>query len=185
MELSTLEGNIIGIVSRENNNPDYEEKLVSEIIINKLEDSLKMVNLDPSIADKKFSDLSSMDKNKIILASQLQQDKIILYDFSKGMLKKDLSFFKRLFKKIVTYGKKIYLYSKDAELFINCVDNIYILNEDEIVFKTNDIFDPTLYIEMETPGIVRFIYKCEDLGIHLDEYTDINELIKAIYRIKS
>lgn len=185
MELSNLDGHIIGIVSNENKSKDYGESKVKDIITHRLNDSLKMVNLDESIGEKRFCDLSSRDKNKIYLASQLQEKEIILYDLSKGLLKKDLAFFKRLLKRIASYNKKIYLFSKDAELFIDCVDTIYLVKDSEVTYKTNDLFDPTIYIEMEMPHIVSFFYKCEDLGIRIDEYTDINELIKAIYRIKS
>lgn len=186
MELKELTGNIIGIIT--NNMPkkeDYNSTLVKDIIKVRLEDSLKMVGLETSVVDKSFKDLSSGEKNKVILASKLNDKDIILIDFSKGLTKKEISFFKRLFKKIVTYNKKIYLYSTDAEIFINCVDNIYVINNDNVLYSTSDIFDPALYMDIDTPEIVNFIYKCQDLRIRLDEYKDINDLIKAIYRIKS
>lgn len=185
MELSSLEGKIIGLISDQKEDlSKYNEKVIKDIVTHRTEDSLKMVGLEVDVQDKLFNDLSSREKSKAILASKLNDDEIVLYDFSKGLIKKDLDFFKRLFKKISSYNKKIYLYSKDAELFINLVDKIYILNAGEVTYQTDNMFDPTIYIELEMPGIVSFIYKCEDLGYRLDEYTDINELIKAIYRIK-
>lgn len=186
MELRELEGNIIGIISDKwPEKQNFGQKIVKEIINHRLDDSLKMVNLPSDIQDKSFDELSTMEQNKVILASKLNDKEIVLVDFSKGLLKKEVGLFKRLFKKISTYGKKIYLYSNDAEMFINCVDMLYVINKDEVIYSTDDIFDPTLYMEIDYPRIVEFIYECQDLGIHLDEYTDINELIKAIYRIKS
>lgn len=184
MELN-FEGTIIGVISTEEKKEAFTDEKVQDILSYKKEDALKMVGLDASILDKSFNELSSRDKNKVILASKLHNKEIILYDFSKGMLKKDLDFFKRLFKRIASYNKKIILYSHDAHLFLNCVDKIYVINNNNIVYETTSLFDPTIYIDMDAPEIVKFIYMCEDLGIRLDEYTDINDLIKAIYRIKS
>lgn len=186
MELEKIKGSIVGIISNEK--PDFEKynnQKVNEILTGQIDKSLKMVGLDAKIKEKNFQDLSSCEKNKIILASKLQDKTIILYDFSKGMIKKDLDYFKRLFKKLITYQKRIILYSNDLELFLNCVDNICLINNDKVIYETTDIFDPTIYLETNKPKIVEFIYKCEDLGIKLNEYRDINELIKAIFRIKS
>ncbi len=186
MELKKLEGSIIGVIPSDLiKQENFNSTLVKDIIKVKIDDSLKMVKLDLDIKDKAFNTLSSMEKNKVILASKLQDDVIILNNFSKGLITKEREYFKKLFKKIASYHKKIILVTKDIELFLNCVDTIYLINNDNIVYKTNDYFDPALYIEGDIPPIIDFIYKCEDLKVRLDEYTDINELIKAIYRIKS
>ncbi len=186
MELSKLKGSIIGIVSGEKKDyKDLAEKKVNEIIKIQLDKSLKMVGLEPDISAHLFKDLTDKDKNKVILASKLQEREIVLYDFSKGMIKKELETFKRLFKKLTSFNKRIILYSSDSELFLNCVDNIYLINNEEIMYETDNIFDSTIYLDADKPRIVEFIYKCEDLGIHLNEYKDLNELIKAIFRIKS
>ncbi len=185
MDLTTLEGNIIGVISDEFKKEDFEDKTVAEIIGNKVNQALQMVNLDSLVKNKKFQELSSSDKSKVILASKLHQKVIILYDFTKGLNQKDLAFYKRLFKKIISYNKKIVLVSKDARLFINNVDKIYVINNQQIIYETDSIFDKKIYEIIDAPGIVNFFYQCENMGIHLDEYTDINELIKAIYRIKT
>ena len=58
MELSTLNGNIIGVISNNYKEDDFKDLLVKDIIVNKTKESLKMVKLDETILDKKFSDLS-------------------------------------------------------------------------------------------------------------------------------
>ena len=185
MELKALEGKIVGLISEQKEDlSKYNEKLVKDIVTHRTEDSLKMVGVESGVQDKFFKDLCFRDKNKVILASKLNDEEIVLYDFSKGLIRKDIDFYKRLLKKISSYNKRIFLYSKDAELFINFVDSIYILNDGEVTYHTDNMFDPTIYLELEMPEIVSFIYKCENLGYRIDEYTDINELIKAIYRIK-
>ena len=186
MELNDLKGNIIGIIAMETQTKDdFKDTKVSEIIKYKLDASLKMVGLSNKIKDLKFSDLSSREKNKVILASKLNDEVIVLKYFSKGLISKDIEDFKRLFKKLVSYNKKIILIDNNLNLFINCVDNIYIISENEIIYENKDIYDPTLYLNADAPGIVDFTYLSEDEGIHIDEYKELDELIKAIYRIKS
>ena len=77
--------------------------------------SLKMVKLDETILDKKFSDLSSNYQNKVILASKLHDKEIVLVNFSRGLLKKEISYFKSLFRKVVSYNRRIILIDKNAE----------------------------------------------------------------------
>lgn len=187
MELENLEGNIIGVISKSLKPTKTLNKLVGELIPFKTTEALQMVGLPLEIKEKQLADLSSRDKNKVILASKLQDKTIILYDFSKGMLKKDLDNFKRLFKKIVSYNRKIILVDNNPELFINCVDKIYVIENNEIEYLTDDLFDVALYKtkKIDPPEIVRFIYLCKEEGVNLSHYTEIDELIKAIYRIKS
>lgn len=186
MELEKLEGSIIGVITDKGMEiDDFKDMVVAQIISKRIDDALKMVNLEAEVKEKKFNDLSSMEKNKVILASKLHDEVIILNNFTKGLIKKEKEYFKKLFKRIASYNHKIILVTKDTDMFLNCTDTIYIINDDKVVYHTNDYFDATLYINADTPPIVDFIYKCQDLGIRLDEYTDINELIKAIYRIKS
>ena len=182
MELSSLKGNIIGVI-----NYDIKESfngLVKDIVIKKTEQALKMVGLTEEILDKTFEDLSFRDKNKVILASKLQDKIIILNNFSRGLTKKDIEFFKSLFKKVVKYDRKIILVDKNGELFINLVDNIYVINNEEVLnFKS--VYDNDLVKWMRLPKIVEFTQKTLENGVKINEYKEIDELLKAIYRIKS
>lgn len=178
-----LKGSIIGIVSN-----DYIEDelkgMVKDIVLKKSSDALKMVGLDDSYLDKDFSDLSDRDKNKIILASKLQNKEIKLINFSKGLTNKDMEFFKKLFKKIVSYGRKIILVDKNSNMFMNCVDNLYVINK-EIVLETDDLYNEELKKYIDVPSIVEFTHKSLENGIKLNHYNDLDDLLKAIYRIKS
>lgn len=178
-----LKGSIIGIVSN-----DYIEDelkgMVKDIVVKKSSDALKMVGLDDSYLDKDFSDLSDRDKNKIILASKLQNKEIKLINFSKGLTNKDMEFFKKLFKKIVSYGRKIILVDKNSNMFMNCVDNLYVINK-EIVLETDDLYNEKLKKYIDVPSIVEFTHKSLENGIKLNHYNDLDDLLKAIYRIKS
>lgn len=178
-----LKGSIIGIVSN-----DYIEEglkgTVKDIVVKKSSDALKMVGLDDSYLDKDFSDLSDRDKNKIILASKLQNKEIKLINFSKGLTNKDIEFFKKLFKKIVSYGRTIILVDKNSNMFMNCVDNLYVINK-EIILETDDLYNEKLKKYIDVPSIVEFTHKSLENGIKLNHYNDLDDLLKAIYRIKS
>ena len=180
-----LDGKIIGIISNDYIEEDYSGKKVEEIITYKMQDALKMVKLDESIKSVLFDDLSSRDKNKVILASHLHDKEIRLVNFSKGMIKKDLEYSSTLFKRIANYGRKIILVDKNLEMFLNCVDHIYIIEDEKIVYETKNLFDNILTKYVDVPKIVEFINTSSKNGIRLDYYTELDELLKAIYRIKS
>lgn len=183
MELEKLQGTIIGVISTEYQD-DVLDGLVKEILTHKPEDSLKMVGLSSEFLNKEFKDLSSRDKNKVILASKLQNKTIKLVNFSKGLTKKDIDFFKTLFKKIVEYGRRVILVDKNSYLFLNCVDNYYVINNGQVVYNTTDIFEPKLSEYIDVPGIVEFINITACKGIKINHYVELDELLKAIYRIK-
>jgi len=57
-----------------------------------------------------------------------------------------------------------------------------VIYDKKIVYMTNDIFDDKLYNYVDMPNIVKFIKLANKKGALLKETTDINELIKDIYR---
>ena len=69
-------------------------------------------------------------------------------------------------------------------MFINLVDKFYVINKD-IVYETDDIFDNNLSKYIELPVIVKFNNKSNDLGVKINHYKELDDLLKAIYRIKS
>lgn len=183
MELEKLEGSIIGVISN-----DYEDSnlsgTVETIVTKKTNDALKMVGLNESYLGKNFEDLSTRDKNKVKLASKLNEKVIILINFSKGLTNKDIDYFKKLFKRIVSYGRKIILVDKNSELFLNCVDKLYVINKD-LVAVFDSVFDSGLKEYINVPKIVEFNHVSKELGVKLNEYKELDDLLKAIYRIKS
>lgn len=182
MELN-LRGNIIGIISDDFKDKKYDG-LVKDIVLNKTSAALKMVGLDDTFLDISFSDLSISNKSKVILASKLQDREIMLINFSMGLTKKEMDTYKKLFKRIVSYGRKVILVDKNSEMFINCVDNLYVINK-EIILETDSLFDKRLRDYISLPRIVDFTYILEENGININHYTELDELLKAIYRIKS
>ena len=182
MELE-LKGNIIGVISSDFNESNFNGK-VKDIVLKKASDALKMVGLDESYLELDFEDLSQRNKSKVILASKLQDKEILLVNFSKGLTSKDIEFFKKLFKKIVSYGRKIILVDKNSNMFFNCVDNLYVINK-KIALETNDLFNEELNKYIDVPKLVEFTNKSLDLGVNINHYKEIDDLLKAIYRVKS
>ena len=180
-----LDGKIIGIISDDYQEEDYTSKKVVDIITFKIDEALKMVRLNKDVKEKQFDELSSRDKSKVILASQLHDKEIRLVNFSKGLIKNDLYYFSSLLKKIASYNRKIILIDKNMELYLNCVDHIYVIKNEEIIYVTKNIFDKELGKYVDIPKIVEFILNSADNGVRLDYYKELDELLKAIYRIKS
>lgn len=184
MELSSLEGNIIGVISKDYKNGDYSGKVVKDIVLNRASDALKMVALSESTLECKFDDLSHGNQNRVVLASKLQDKCIILNNFSIGLTSKDIEFFKKLFKRITSYGRKIILVDVNSNLFFNLVDKVYVTSN-EIIYETSDMFDKTLGEYIDLPNLVEFTNLSENKGIKINHYKELDELLKAIYRIKS
>ena len=184
MELSSLKGNIIGVISKDYVEDDYSGKLVKDIVLNRASDALKMVGLSESTLECKFDDLSHGNQNRVVLASKLQDKCIILNNFSIGLTNKDIEFFKKLFKRISSYGRKIVLVDTNSNLFFNLVDKVYVISK-EIMYETGDMFDKALGEYIDLPKIVEFTNKSENKGIKINHYKELDELLKAIYRIKS
>lgn len=184
MELKNLNGIIIGVVNDEYNEVLPLDLVIREIIKKKPVEALKMVGLKEGILDTKLKDLSISNQNKVILASKLQEKVIVLKNFSLGLTKKDIDFFKTLFKKIVSYGRKIILIDKNSYMFENLVDNLYVINKDSIIYTTSDLYDPVLSKYIDVPKIVEFVNVSASKGININHYLELDELLKAIYRIK-
>lgn len=155
-----------------------EEKLVS---------SLKLVNLSSKILDKDLKVLSATEYLKIELAICLilNLKTIILYQFDKYFMEKELAFFKRLLKKLVVkYNKTVVLIDANLSFMLDFVDRLVLLEENNVikVYDKEDFYNDELKDYMDIPNIIDFVkYVNRDNKI-LNNYTDIKELIKAIFR---
>lgn len=148
--------------------------------------ALKMVMLDETYIDKTINDLSPMEIKMISLAKALIENKnyIFLDYFEKGLNQKEKENFKRLFKKITQdYNKTVIIYTNDLTfLWDICTEIIKIDPEENITtYKKEDFFNiPT----ENTPPIKDFINKIREKNINIEDYKNILDLLKAIYRIK-
>lgn len=175
-DILKLDFNIIGVVTPRISLPKYTGDL-NTIIPYKKEDSLKIAGLDITSIDN----LSTKEFSKLQLAASLKDDVIVLYDFSKGLNKKELNSFKIIFKRLVSHNKKIILVSRDIDFLAMMCDKFAIYTN-RVVYSTDSIFDDKLYEYIDMPKIVKFIKCANSKGAMLEETVDINELMKDIYR---
>ncbi len=172
----------------------YNDVLVHDYIFFKtsceekrIKDGLKLVALPFEVLSKKMQVLSRSELLKIELSILLIRnvDTIVVYQFDFNFMEKELLYFKKLFKKLVSkYGKTIVLLDSKIDFMIDLVDRIVVRN-----FKNElEVFvNPTFYEEhllelLEAPKIVDFVNYVNHCGKKIGKYTDIKELIKAIYR---
>ena len=184
MEINTLPGTIIGLIGNFNLKDDYNNMKIKDILGEKSDKALKIVNLTID-ENTLFNDLATDDKNKVILAKKLNDEVIILNDFTKGFNHRERLFYKNLLKKISTYNRKIILISNDIDFFIKLVDHIYVIENNNIIYETENIFEDKLYEYVDKPKIIEFVSLAKDKGINIDYYEEFNDLLKAIYRLKS
>lgn len=154
---------------------------------NRALNSLKMVGLDDSFLVKYVSDLSTVELKRVNLALALFMNaKIIFLNYYEvGLTSREQNQLKRLLSKLSKmYNKTIIVCSNDISIYLDIVNYIAIFRNGELVFDgTNlDIYNDRLYEYIEMPEIVSFIKYAKKKKHVFDSYTDIKELLKAIYR---
>lgn len=153
----------------------------------KASSSLKMVMLNDEILNKTSNELSIGNLKKISLAKALIENKdyLVLNYFEKEQNYQEKENFKRLWKKLSKeYHKTIIIFTNDLtyvwdiakELIF--VDNYSVINT--ILKNDYNIFMDNL----NNPEITKFIELIKEKGIDIDNYTNVLELLKAIYRLK-
>lgn len=178
-EVLKLQFSILGLVVPKINIPTLDQS-IDKLELYKKDETLKITLLD----NIKNDNYSSKELSKIQLALNINKDVIVLYDFSKGLNKKDLNYFNLLFKKITKkYNKRIILISRDIDYLVTICDRMVVYDK-KIIYTTTDIYDSKLYTYIDIPPIIKFIKYANQKGIKLSKTIDINELIKDIYRRK-
>lgn len=161
------------------------------IINNRIEDSLKMVNLKIEYLEKNPFELSNGEKESLALAIVLSLNpKLIIIDNpSNNLDNRNKEYLIKLLKKIKTrYNKTIILLTNDIEFAIKASDNYVMLKNGKII--SNDKIKELLNniskiktIKIEIPKIMEFINTVnKKKNINLEPTFDIKELMKDIYR---
>lgn len=177
-ELKKLDFQIMGIITNNFVMPNYSKYTLNQLIPYKLEETKKITLLDI----ESTHNLSSKNISKLQLACSINEKIVMLYDFSKGLNNKELNYYRLLFNKMTSkYNKKIMLFSKDIN-FLSTFCDTFVVYDKKLVYKTNDVFDDKLYSYVDMPNIVKLIKIANKKGAMLSHTTDINELIKDIYR---
>ena len=149
---------------------------------------LLMVGLDESYLSRVITSLSTSELKKVSLACVLfYNPQVLIVDyFEKGLNYKDIEYFKKLFKKLkIKYNRNIIICSDNISNYLDILDEYVIFNNGVLEVKgTNkELYNNVIYKYIEEPHIIKFINLVrKKKGVELDNYIDIKELIKAIYR---
>lgn len=149
--------------------------------------ALKLVMLDNSILNKKGTELSNGEIKAVSLAKELIANKeiIVLDYFEKELNNREKENYKRLLKKLSKdFNKTIIIYTNDLTFLWDICEEIMYVDNDNVIntYQKNDYFK--LVELVDKPIISNFIEKIRAKGIKIEDYKDIKDLLKAIYRIK-
>lgn len=150
-------------------------------------DALKLVNLSPTIIERNPNTLSSIEKSKLSLACTLLSNPslLVLDNIEFGMNYGEVKDLKKLLIKLKTrYKKTIIVFTNNIDFQFGLVDNYLVINKGKICLEgtKNDFYNEKLYNYCKKPLIVEFIQYVNKKGHHIEEYIDLKELIKGIYR---
>lgn len=156
--------------------------------INKrIDDALLLVGLSANYHNALFKDLSLGELKRIQLACVLFiNPQIIIFDYyDKNVTNKDMEYINKLIHKLVKmFHKNIIVCSDNIGVYLNNISNIIIFKGGKIVYQGDSkaIYDDELYKYIAMPKIVEYIKYLNNKGHKMDNYIDIKELLKAIYR---
>lgn len=178
-ELVRSDFKIMGLIMPHIDIPSFNTGDIDNLLTYRKDDILKMVLLNENDLEGK---LSSNVISKLQFAVNMDNDIVALYDFSKGLNLKELTYFKQLFKRMTNrYDKKIILVSRDMN-FLSDICDTFAVYDKKVLYKTTDVFDDVLYHYVDMPNIVKFIKAANRKGAKLKRTLEINELLKDVYR---
>lgn len=167
---------------------DYIKNKFSTLSEEKIKEAYKICLLNDKDLDKPLNVLSSNEIEKVELMIKLLENRevIILSDFEINFLNKELNYFKSLFKKMVTkYNKTIVLITNKLDKIMDLVDIILVVENKKVILalSSSDIYSDRIYENnIDTPDIIEFVKSVRRKNIKMEDYTDVKELIKAIFR---
>ena len=155
----------------------------------RIKEALKLVNLDEEVLDKIDNDLDYVSAKKVALACALicNPKVLVLTDCTECLNYNDRNDLLRLIRILKNrYNKIIILITKDTSFCYELGSNIYLVNESTIVKKGNhSILKNTSLLNrlnLRVPEIIKFTREYKKNSEELDDYNNILDLIKAIYR---
>lgn len=149
--------------------------------------SLKLVHLEEEVLNKKMNVLSTSEKVKIELAILLIEnvDCIVFNQFDYYFMEKELLFFKKLFKKLVKKYQKTFVFlNSNLSFLFDFADRVVMKKskKEYVVIDNPTFYEEELYEVIKKPPIVDFVIYLNQNGKKILPYTDLKELLKAIFR---
>ncbi len=162
----------------------------TDILNKRVEDSLKIVGLNAKYLNRSPFDLSSGEKESVLLAVVLALNPklIIIDDPSIYLDNKREEKLIRLIKKLKnTYHKTIIIITSNVNFALSITDNYILLKKGKIVSKgaKKDLLtcDKLSTAQVEVPEIIKFINMAQkNKNVSLEVTSDIKELMKDVYR---
>ena len=181
---------------------DYQNDLFNDMVLenirsnfekggnDRLNDLLKLFELDYNNLKKKYEDLSSGEIRKILIIKELiANNKIILLDDPTGGLdQKGISSLIKILKREKTNGKIIIVTSCDGEFLFKISDEIIVIEDGKATKQINKykLFSNKSLLArlgINIPTIVDFkLCAYNRKEVRLMDRDNINDLIKDIYR---
>lgn len=165
----------------------YINRKFSSLTDEKIDEAYKICLLKDEDKKKPLNMLSSNEIEKLELMIKLLENRemIILSDFDNNFLEKEFNYFKLLFRKMTTkYNKTVIFITNKLDNIMDCIDFILIVENKKVIMEINskDIYFDKIYEYTETPDIIDFVKMARKKYKKLDDFTDVKELIKGIYR---
>lgn len=179
------------------NNSFFNINLLEDITYNlkkydkeELNDMLKLFNLDDTILNKNYLEISNSEYRKLyIIATFIRNSKIIVLDNPTiGLDQKSIQTLIKIIKRTKRKNKIIITLSNDSNFLLQIIDDIIIIDNDEIIKFDNkyEFFDNKKIlskINIDIPDIIKFKnILLKEKNIKLNNQDNINDLIKEIYR---
>jgi len=185
---------LLGNINISTNNANYSivrecnfKETVKDCLNSKKDkQALKMVMLSVEYLDKKLFELTETETKIISLAKVLIENKdyIVLDYFEKGLNNKEKENYKRLLKKLANeYNKTIIIFTNDLTFIWDISEELIYVDESHVI-NTNKKECMNIINEVDKPEIVKFIDLMKEKNIKIEDYKDVLDLLKAIYRIK-
>ena len=147
---------------------------------------IKMLGIQEDILNLNYNDLSNLDVALVVLAYQLLKGKDLVINFLDVLLNyKEEQYLKKVLNKLVhQYKVKLAVFTNNMNFCFHLIDRIIIVEDKEIKkYLSNDFYNLELYDYIDMPEIIRFVSILQAKGKKIDNYLDMSELIKGIYRL--
>ena len=163
---------------------DYIDKVISV---------LKMVGLDNSYLKRDINTLSKSDKRLLEIALNLITNPdilIITEPFLYLNKNKKFNIKKILLDLRKKYKKTIIILSNEINVLYELTDNLIILKDGQVLVndRTKLIFKDYNFLEknqIALPDLVLFSKIALEYNKKIDNYLDVNDLIKGVYKVAS
>lgn len=149
--------------------------------------ALSILGLDESYLNRNIDSLSLSEQKKVMIASTLTYNpKVLVFDnIEVGLTRKDQLNLCRLIKILNRkYHKTIIFLSNNINFLIGVVNKYYFMNNNtiDLIIDKEELFNTIIPNYMDNSSILDVIKFARNNGSKIENYYEINELIKGVFR---